>query len=472
MTDTTPRLLIVDDEEIALRNLERVMKKAGYRVTTSSSGARALALIEMGEFDLLLSDLRMEGVDGMQLLRACRARHPDVEVIMITGFATTESAVKAMKEGAFNYIAKPFRLDEVRRVVSEALEKRSLRRENRSLKEQIEVYEGEVRIITQNPEMRRLLALAEQIAPSDCNVLIEGDSGTGKELLARYVHKHSTRRDGPYVAVNCGALNADLLANELFGHEREAYTGASSARRGLIESASGGTLFLDEVTEMPIEMQVKLLRVIQEREVLRVGATRPLPVDIRVIAASNRILTEAVAAGLLRRDLYYRLNVVGLHIPSLARRAGDIPLLVNHFLGKHAARMRKGVLCVAPEVLEVLSHHDFPGNVRELENLVERGVAVASGERIELAHLPEALRGPLPLAYRRVDGALPTLEEQERRYIEWVMDTVGGNQTLAAQKLGINRVSLWRKLKKQVEAARTGSTNAVVSNQWGIDDEK
>jgi DNA-binding NtrC family response regulator len=442
-----PRLLIVDDEEIALRNLERVMKKAGYQVTTTSSGAKALALIEASEFDLLLTDLRMENVDGMQLLKACRARHPDVEVIMITGFATTESAVKAMKEGAFNYIAKPFRLDEVRKVVSEALEKIALRRENRRLKEQVETYEGQVRIITRNPEMRRLLRLAEQIAPSDCNVLIEGASGTGKELLARYVHKHSHRSDGPYVAVNCGALNADLLANELFGHEREAYTGASTARRGLIESASGGTLFLDEITEMPAEMQVKLLRVIQEREVLRVGATRPLPVDIRVIAASNRVLTEAVANGLLRRDLYYRLNVVGLHIPPLAQRAGDIPLLINHFLNKHAARMKKPVIGVAPEVMDVLTHYDFPGNVRELENLVERGVAVAGGERIELEHLPEPLRGQLPLAYRQPDGALPTLEEQERRYIEWVMDTVGGNQTLAARTLGINRSSLWRKLR-------------------------
>jgi DNA-binding NtrC family response regulator len=449
---TPPRLLIVDDEEIALRNLERVMKKAGYQVVTTSSGAKALNLIEAGEFDLLLTDLRMEGVDGMALLKACRARHPDTEVIMITGFATTESAVKAMKAGAFNYIAKPFRLDEVRRVVAEALEKIALRRENRRLKERVENYEGEVRIITQNPEMRRLLQLAEQIAPSDCNVLIEGASGTGKELLARYVHKHSLRNGGPYVAVNCGALNADLLANELFGHEREAYTGASSARRGLIESASGGTLFLDEVTEMPIEMQVKLLRVIQEREVLRVGATRPLPVDIRVIAASNRVLDEAVASGLLRRDLYYRLNVVGLHIPPLAQRAGDIPLLVNHFLNKHAARMRKTVLAAAPEVLDVLAKYAFPGNVRELENIVERGVAVSSGERIELAHLPESLRGQMPLVGRQADGALPTLEEQERRYIEWVMDSVGGNQTQAAQTLGINRSSLWRKLRGYAQA--------------------
>jgi len=355
-TPETPRLLIVDDEEIALRNLERVMKKAGYQVTTSSSGARALALIESGEFDLLLSDLRMEGVDGMQLLKACRARHPDIEVIMITGFATTESAVKAMKEGAFNYIAKPFRLDEVRRVVSEALEKIALRRENRRLKQQImeqaESYEGQVRIITQNPEMRRLLQVAEQIAPSDCNVLIEGASGTGKELLARYVHRHSRRSGGPYVAVNCGALNADLLANELFGHEREAYTGASSARRGLIESASGGTLFLDEVTEMPAEMQVKLLRVIQEREVLRVGATRPLAVDIRVIAASNRVLSEAVAQGQLRRDLYYRLNVVGLHIPPLAQRAGDIPLLIQHFGGDAKHRLLHAHRVLVEEVVD------------------------------------------------------------------------------------------------------------------------
>ncbi len=441
------RLLIVDDEDIALSNLERIMKRDGHAVTAAGGGEQGKRLLETQTFDLLLTDLRMEGIDGMQLLRLCRERQPDAEVIVITGHATTDSTVQAMKEGAFYYIAKPYRLDEVRKVVGEALEKVRLRRENRQLQQQVDSYSDKVQIITQDAAMRRLLDLARQVAPTDCNVLVQGASGTGKELFARYLHHHSGRRDGPYVAVNCGALNADLLANELFGHEREAYSGASSTRKGLIETASGGTLFLDEVTEMPVEMQVKLLRVIQEREVLRVGATRALPVDIRVIAATNRDLSAAVANGTLRQDLYYRLNVVALHIPPLAERDGDVPLLVNHFLKKHAARMRKMVTSVAPEILEVLAKYEFPGNVRELENIIERGVAVAPGERIELEHLPDALRQRLPLAYPQAEAALPTLEEQERRYIEWVMEAVGGNQTQAARTLGINRSSLWRKLR-------------------------
>lgn len=443
----TGKLLIVDDEEIALYNLEHVMKKEGYDVTTASTGTEALKLIESKNIDLLLTDLRMENVDGMQLLNACRQRHPDSEVIMITGYATTESAVKAMKEGAFHYIAKPFRLDEVRKVVSEAMEKIRLRQENKQLREQVEAYEGKVKIITQDPEMRRLMDLVRQVAPTDCSILIEGASGTGKELFARFAHQSSDRCNGPYLAVNCGALSQELLANELFGHDKEAFTGATSHKKGLIESASGGTLFLDEITEMPADMQVKLLRVIQEKEVLRVGATKPLPVDIRVIAATNRDLKLAVANGTLRNDLYFRLNVITLNIPPLARRKDDIPLLVRHFLQKSSARMRKEVTNVTPEMLDILMGYDFPGNVRELENIIERGTAVTSGDTIEVAHLPDHLRNRESQPYHKESGVIPTLEEQERKYIHWVMNEVGGNQTLAARTLGINRSSLWRKLK-------------------------
>ncbi|WP_295393012.1 sigma-54 dependent transcriptional regulator [uncultured Thiodictyon sp.] len=447
MTDTRERLLIVDDEEIARANLERVMQRDGHAVTTAAGGAQALALIETQGFDLVLTDLRMEGVDGMQVLRRCRQRLPEAEVIVITGYATIDSSVAAIKEGAFYYIAKPYRLAEVRKVVSEALEKVRLRRENRQLKRQLEGLTEQARIITQDPAMHRLLGLARQVAPSDCSVLIEGASGTGKELFARYLHHHSGRRDGPYLAVNCGALTAELLANELFGHERAAYTGAGGARKGLIETAAGGTLFLDEVTEMPPEMQVKLLRVIQEREVLRVGATQPIAVDIRILAATNRDLDEAVASGRLRQDLYYRLNVVTLRVPPLAQRRDDIPLLVAHFLEKYAARMRKSVTAVAPTALAILTRYAFPGNVRELENIIQRGVALAEGDRIAPEHLPEALREQPMAPAPNADGALPTLQEQERRYIHWVMEQVGGNQTLAARTLGINRSSLWRKLR-------------------------
>jgi len=441
------RLLVVDDEQIALTNLGRVLTREGYEVVLEQTGRAALARIERECFDIVLTDLRMESVDGMQILKASRERAPDTEVIMITGYAAAETAVEAMKEGAFYYIAKPFRLDEVKKVVSEAMEKIHLRDENRRLREEVESYQGKVRIITQDAAMRRLLQLAAQVAPTDCNVLITGETGTGKELVARFVHGHSDRRDGPFVAINCGAFNEELLANELFGHEREAFTGATTSRRGLIEAASGGTLFLDEITEMPTAMQVKLLRAIQEREVVRLGATAASKVDFRVIAATNRDIARMVEDGSFRHDLYFRIKVVGLHPPPLSARRGDIPLLAHHFLRKYALRMRKEVSDIAPEVEGLLTQYVFPGNVRELENLIERGVALAGGERIELGHLPRELRDLAMTKPRRQHGRLPTLQERELEYIHWVLDEVGGNQTAAAEVLGINRSSLWRKLK-------------------------
>ncbi len=269
------RLLIVDDEKVAVKNLEHVMTKEGYEVVATQSGANALAHLERQDFDVVLTDLRMDKVDGMQILAKCREAHPDTEVVLITGYATLESAVNAMKHGAFYYIAKPFRLDEVRKVVAEAIEKVRLRSENRALREQVESFQGKVKIITQDAGIQRLLDMARQIAPTDCNVLITGESGTGKELFAQYVHHHSRRSDGPFLAINCGAFNEDLLANELFGHAKGAFTGAAGEKKGLLAAANGGTLFLDEVTEMPPAMQVKVLRVIQEREVLPLGATTP-----------------------------------------------------------------------------------------------------------------------------------------------------------------------------------------------------
>ena len=440
-------LLIVDDEEIALRNLQHVMAKEGYAVTATRSGTKALSLLEEQSFDVVLTDLRMEKIDGMEILRRTRSRHAEAEVILITGYATAESAVKAMKEGAFYYIAKPFRLDEVRKVVGEAMEKVRLRKENHELRRQIETYRGPVRIITQDAGMLQLLALSRQVAPTDCSVLITGESGTGKELFARYLHHNSERRNGPYTAVNCGAFTEQLLANELFGHEKGAFTGAASLKKGLIEAGAGGTLFLDEVMEMPPPMQVKLLRVLQEREVLRLGGTRPVRCDIRVIAATNRDVDEAVRGGTFRQDLYFRLNVVNLHIPRLSERKGDIPLLAYYFLQKYSAQMKKGVAKISMDVLDVLSGYPFPGNVRELENIVERGTAVANEDTIEVRHLPEGLRDLGVITFRRRNGRLPTLQEQEHEYIRRVLSEVGGNQTAAAQTLGINRASLWRKLK-------------------------
>ena len=442
------KLLIVDDEKIALKNLEHVLKKEGYEVTATQSGTNALALLEKQAFDVVLTDLRMEKVDGMQVLKKCRDTWPDSEVIMITGFATLESAVETMKHGAFYYIAKPFRLDEVRKVVAEALEKIQLKRENQQLRAQVESYQGKVKIITQDAAMQRLLEMARQVAPTDCNVLITGESGTGKELFARYLHHHGVRAAGPFLAVNCGAFNEELLSNELFGHEKGAFTGANNDKKGLIEAACGGTLFLDEITEMSPGMQVKLLRVIQEREVLRLGGTEALKIDVRFIAATNRNLQESMKNGSFRQDLYFRLNVVNLHIPPLSQRKEDIPLLAYYHLKKFSALMKKDVQEISSEAMSLLKVYDFPGNVRELENIIERGVAINCGNSIDTAHLPDDLRELSIRTFRRKDGKIPSLEEQEKDYIRWVLLETNGNQTLAAQILGIDRVSLWRKLKR------------------------
>jgi DNA-binding NtrC family response regulator len=443
----TARLLIVDDEKIALRNLEHMLRKEGYDITATQSGGHALELIDAQPFDLVLTDLKMDKVDGMQLLRRCKERHPDIEVIMITGFATLESAVAAMKEGAFHYIAKPFRLDEVRQTVAEALEKIRLKRENRALRAQLDAIEGHTRIVTRDGGMQKLLDTARQVAHTGCNVLITGESGTGKELFARYLHEHSDRPNGPFVAINCGAFNEELLANELFGHEKGAFTGAVG-KSGLLVAAHGGTLFLDEVTEMSPGMQVKLLRVVQEKEVLPVGSTRPVKVDVRFIAASNRNMKDWVAEGRFRQDLFFRLNVVNLHIPPLSERREDIPLLAQHFLDRAAPLMGRSVRGISEKALGLLKAYDYPGNVRELENIIERGVALSQGDTLEAAHLPDDLRDLTIRAFRRRDGRVIPLEEQERDYILWVLDEANGNQTLAAQMLGIDRVSLWRKLKR------------------------
>jgi DNA-binding NtrC family response regulator len=442
------KILIVDDERIALRNLEHVMKKEGYDVTSTQSGANALKLLEEQRFDVVLTDLRMEKVDGMQILKKTRELYPDTEVVMITGYATLDSAVDAMKQGAFYYIAKPFKLEEVRKVTKEAVHKVSLKTENRHLREQLENYQGKVKIITQDPTMQKLLETSRQIAPTDCNVLITGESGTGKELFARFIHVNSKRAEGPFFAINCGAFTEELLANELFGHEKGAFTGASTEKKGIIEMASGGTLFLDEITEMPPSMQVKLLRVIQEREVLRVGGTQPLKVDVRFVAATNRDVQDSMKTGSFRQDLYFRLNVVSLRIPPLAERRDDIALLSYFFLKKYNVLMKKEVAEISEDVLALLMNYDFPGNVRELENIIERGVALTNGNIIETGHLPEDLRELSIKTFRKKEGKMPSLEEQEEAYIKWVLNEVGGNKTLASQILGIDRVSLWRKLKK------------------------
>jgi DNA-binding NtrC family response regulator len=443
------KILIIDDEAIALQNLMHVLKKEGYSILGTQSSTDALELLAKERFDLVLTDLKMEKVDGMEILSRTREQYPDSEVIMITGYATLETAIEAMKLGAYHYIAKPFKLEEVRKVVKEALEKVRLKRENITLKTQLKAFTDTSGIITANKKMKTILALAAQAAISDSNIVINGESGTGKELLARFIHASSHRHNGPLLSINCGAFNEELLTNELFGHEKGAFTGANSQKTGLIEQANGGTLFLDEITEMPLSMQVKLLRVLQEKEVLPLGATRPLQVDVRFIAATNRNLQEEVQLGRFRNDLYFRINVVSFTLPPLSARKDDIPLLIQFFLQKYSTTMKKSVTGISPAVADILIDYDYPGNVRELENIIERGVALTGGEAIEVDQLPDDLRGMIFKTFRRAEGgSIPSLEEHEKAYIQWVLKETEGNKTLAAQHLGIDRVSLWRKLKK------------------------
>jgi DNA-binding NtrC family response regulator len=442
------RLLVVDDEPIALRNLERVLVKEGYGVSTASSGQSALRLIREKSFDVVLTDLKMEKVDGMEVLGRSREIDPDVEVILITGYAAIETAIEAMKHGAYHYLAKPFKLDEVRKVVREAVEKVALKKENRRLRESIEGFKDRVDIVTQDPGMLAVLDTARDVTATDCNILITGESGTGKELIARYIHRYSLRASGTFLAINCGAFTEELLTSELFGHEKGAFTGAAGQKKGLIEMARGGTLFLDEVTEMSPAMQVRLLRVIQEKEFFRVGGTEPIQVDVRFVAATNRNIREAIESGEFRQDLYYRLNVVTLALPPLAQRRDDIPMLAHFFLKKHSQRMGKKVESISEDVMKVLTGYAFPGNIRELENVIERGVALAKGNVLDTCHLPEDLKRMSLEVFRREGGKFPSLDEQEKAYIRWVLKEVDGNRSRAAAILGLDRVTLWRKLKR------------------------
>jgi len=443
-----PRILVVDDEKVALNNLVYILQKENYDVTGTQSGPRALGLMEEQEFDLVLTDLKMEKIDGMQILKRSKELQPDTEVIMITGYATIDSAISAMKAGAYHYIAKPFKLDEVRKVAKEALEKKRLKSENTRLRKQLGQFEVSPQIITSNSLMKQIVEMVKQVAPTDTNIVITGESGTGKELFANLIHRNSTRRKGPMLSLNCGAFTEELLANELFGHEKGAFTGAVTEKKGLVEMADAGTLFLDEIAEMSLPMQVKLLRVIQEKELIRLGGVKPITVDVRFVCATNRDLQEEVKLGHFRQDLYFRINVISIEVPPLSSRKDDVPLLSFHFLKKYSKLMGKDVSEISQEAIDVLMHYDFPGNVRELENIIERGVALTRGESIEKKHLPDDLLSAALQTFRKKEGKFPSLEEMEKSYIQWVLREVGENKTEAAKYLGIDRVSLWRKLKK------------------------
>jgi DNA-binding NtrC family response regulator len=442
------RILIVDDEAIARENLEHILRKDGYDVVTADSGIAALKKLSKTEFDLVMTDLKMKQVDGMEVLARTKEQYPNTEVVMLTAYATLSTAIEAMQKGAYHYIPKPYKIDEVRMIAKRALEKKGLKDEIRVLKRDCYRGTGVPFIIGKSSKMQELVELVGQIAPTDCNVLIFGETGTGKELFARAIHYQSGRAEERFLAFNCGAFTEELLTNELFGHEKDAFTGATTTKIGLLEAANRGTVFLDEIGDMPASMQVKLLRVIEEKSLLRVGGTQPIKVDIRLVAATNKDLNKEVETGGFRKDLFYRLNVVSLRLPPLADRRDDVPLLAHHFLGRYAEAQEKTIEGFSDEAMEVLMNYEYPGNIRELENIVERAVVLCNEAEILTKHLPQELGQYTLKVYRQSSRQFPTLEENEVEYVSWILKQVDGNKTRAAEILGIDRVSLWRKLKR------------------------
>jgi DNA-binding NtrC family response regulator len=436
------RILVVDDEEIARRNLSHVLEREGYEVDCAQDGAAALALLAESEYRLVLTDLRMPGIDGLELLRQIKQRWPDTEVVMITAHANASSAVEAMTAGAFYYVEKPFRLPDVRKIVGEAIQKAALRRENASLRAALDQVTAAPRIISGNPDMLAVLGTADGIAATDCGVLIVGEPGTGREALARHIHEKSGR-PGAFVAVDCGSAPEESLATELFGSEGGA--------PGAIEAANAGTLFLDEVSALPAALQARLLRLAEDGEFVRQGGAEVKKANVRLIAASARDLAALAEAGDFHRGLSFRLAVIVLALPPLRRRRGDIPLLAMHFLSRAAQRMGKPVSEIAPEAFDRLLAYGFPGNLRELESIIERGVALATGQALTADLLPPTLGNPASPAGDEGAAAIQTLETLEREHIMKALEHTGGNRALAAQLLGIDRVSLWRKLRRYNE---------------------
>jgi DNA-binding NtrC family response regulator len=440
------RILIVDDEEVALNALGRIMRKEGYHVVTQSSGDKAGECIHHQKFDVILTDLLLGETDGLEIMAKAKTQDPETEVIIITGHGSVDSAIEATKKGAFHYLQKPIRPDEVRHIVRQAVQKRALIRRVRELENEIG---GDIpAIIGNSPKITALKKLIRQIEHSDANVLITGESGTGKELVAKAIHQTSRRNQKRFLAFNCASFTEELIANELFGHDKDAYTGATQAHAGLLESADGGTVFFDEVGDMSAAMQAKILRVVQEKELLRVGATQPVPVDIRIISATNKELKNLCSAGIFRQDLYFRLNVIPIHLPSLAERREDIPLLATHFLKLSARRTGKSLSGFSDSALGLLLDYAYPGNIRELENIIERATALAKGERIETDDLPSDLKEFNAFTFHRKTGKMKTLEEVEQEYIQWVLEQSNHNKSEASKILGIDRVSLYRKLKR------------------------
>ncbi len=452
------QILIVDDEPEMCSLLSDILKEEGYEVATATSGEKALAKMDEQEFGVVITDLNMKGMPGMTLLKEIKRLQPDINVIIMTAFGSIETAIEAMKQGAYDYVMKPVKSDEIALITQKAVREASLRREVVSLRRAVEKEYSFNQILGKSKPMQAVFELIRRITPSPSSVLITGESGTGKELVARAVHYNSPRAQAPFIPVNCAAIPENLLESEMFGHMKGSFTDAKSDRKGLFEEAQGGTLFLDEISELPISLQAKLLRVLQEKEIRRVGGTRSIPVDSRVIAATNLDLAGEVKAKRFREDLYYRLNVIEVHMPALRERTEDIPLLAMHFVKKYAEPMKKPVIGLTEGALALLMDYAWPGNVRELENVIERGVTLTRAEKIGSEDLPQAVRGDSGDRHMIEEAAekTRTLAEIERAYILRIMEKTAGNKYQAAQVLGIDRKTLYRKLD-EIEKHRSQS---------------
>ena len=445
-TAPRPRLLVVDDDAAAVESLREIFDREGFVVRTAPSGEEAVEALRGDEFGVVLADLRMPGMDGMDLLRAVKALRPDTEVVIMTAFGTIERAVEAMREGAYDFVTKPLKRPLVVRSVTRAYEKASLKAENQALRAELEAVTGERNLVGTSAAMRRVHDTITQVAQASTTVLVLGESGTGKELVARAIHRRSRRSRGPFVAINCAAIPVTLLESELFGHERGAFTGAFARREGRFKMADGGTLFLDEVAELDPLIQAKLLRVLQEGEFERLGGTQTLRVDVRVLASTNKNLLELSRTGRFRVDLFYRLNVISIMLPSLRERTDDIPLLAQHFLSRFAEKNRKEVRTISREAMELLIAHDWPGNVRELENTIEHAVVLSRGDTIRVDDLPDLVASDASAKqYLTIQLGTP-LDEIEQQVIQQTLRLTRGNKRLAAQLLGIATRTIYRKL--------------------------
>ena len=453
---TKQKILVVDDEKSMCDFLEIMLRKEGYEVISTTSGEKALELLDNNLYNMVLTDVKMPGADGFAVLRKTKEVSPDTVVIMITAYGSPEGAVTAIKEGAYDYITKPFRVEEVKLIIKKSLERNNLIKENIRLRQAVEERYQFWNLIGKSTKMQRVYELVEKVSQTKANILISGESGTGKELVAKAIHYNSARKDRSFVTLNCGAIPENLLESELFGHMKGSFTGAIANKRGLLEMSESGTLFMDEIGELSLPLQVKLLRVIQERDFKRVGGTEDIKVDVRIISASNQDLQQKVAQGGFREDLFYRLNVIQIKLPPLRERKEDIPLLLNHFVGKYSAETGKKIEGVSPEALELLLGYDFPGNVRELENIIERSITLETSPTIAERHVRSYLNE------RMISKSIPSsldipdqgidlnkvVEDLEKAFILKALEHTGGIKKKAAEILGMNFRAMRYKLAK------------------------